>query len=102
MNCTESDSTHLISILKIIPQVHVTPNLPNSILLLSLLKQMGLTPIALKNDENYILYLKTFKLKFSRWHSSVLSFQFPGAKREPLLETSITRSANTVCNRQVL
>jgi hypothetical protein len=30
MNCTESDSTHLISILKIIPQVHVTPNLPKS------------------------------------------------------------------------
>jgi hypothetical protein len=61
---------------------------------------MGLTPIALKNDENYILFLKTFKLKFSRWHSSVLSFQFPGAKREPLLETSITCSARTVCNRQ--
>jgi hypothetical protein len=82
MNCTESDSTHLISILKIIPQVHATPNLPKSILLLSLLKQMGLTPITLKNDENYILFLKTFKLKFSRWYS--FSSQLPisrGQKR---------------------
>jgi hypothetical protein len=72
----------LISILKIIPQVHATPNLPKSILLLSLLKQMGLTQIALKNDENYILFLKTFKLKFSRWYSSVLSFPISrGQKR---------------------
>jgi hypothetical protein len=81
MNCTETDSTHLVSILTIFPQVHVTPNLRKSTLLLSLLKQMGLTPIASKNDENYILVLKPLKLKFSRWHSSVFSFQFPGAKR---------------------